>query len=85
MPQYRDKKLLQRIAIALKQLREARGLTQVEVFDDTGIHIGRLETAKVNITLSTLALLGEYYKISLSEFMRKVEVMELPAREKRKR
>lgn len=69
----------------MKQLREARGLTQVEVFDDTGIHIGRLETAKVNITVSTLALLCEYYKMSFSEFMWKVEVMDLPVREKRKR
>jgi transcriptional regulator with XRE-family HTH domain len=85
MTHYRDKKLLQRIAISLKQLREVRGLTQVEVFDDTGIHIGRLETAKVNVTVSTLALLCEYYKMSFSEFMRKVEVMDLPVRDKRKR
>jgi len=73
MPQIRDSKLLQKIALVAKQLREQKGLTQEEVYNDTNIHIGRIETAKANLTVSTLSALCKYYKIRLSEFMKMVE------------
>ena len=73
MPQIRDTKLLQKIAIITKQLREKDDLTQEDVYNDTNIHIGRIETAKANLTVSTLSALCKYFKISLSEFHKKVE------------
>lgn len=73
MRQPRDAKLLQKIALVLKDLREAKSVTQEEVYNDTNIHIGRLEAAKGNPTVSTLAAICKYFKISLSEFHRKVE------------
>lgn len=73
MPQIRDRKLLQKIAIVIKELRDAKELTQEDVYNDTNIHIGRIETAKANLSVSTLSALCKYFKISLSEFHRKVE------------
>jgi len=73
MPQIRDTKLLQKIAIVIKQLREKDGLTQEDVYNDTNIHIGRIETAKANLSVSTLSALCKYFKISLSDFHKKVE------------
>ncbi len=73
MGQLRNIKLLKNIAVVLKQLRDDTGLTQDEVYDDTKIHVGRIETAKANLTVSTLAALCKYYKISLYEFYKKVE------------
>jgi transcriptional regulator with XRE-family HTH domain len=73
MGQLRDKKLLKNIALVIKELRETHDLTQEEVYNDTNIHVGRIETAKANLTVSTLSALCNYFKLSLSEFHKKVE------------
>lgn len=73
MGQIRDNKLLQKIALVVKQLREEKGVSQEEVYNETNIHIGRIETAKANVTVSTLGALCRYFKVSLSEFHKKVE------------
>ena len=73
MGQLRDTKLLQKIALVIKELRDARNLTQEEVYNDTNIHIGRIETAKANLSVSTLSALCKYFKIRMSEFHKRVE------------
>lgn len=73
MGQIRDTKLLKKIAIVMKKLREDSGLTQEDVYNDTNIHIGRIETAKANLTVSTLSALCKYFKIKLSEFHKEIE------------
>lgn len=73
MAQVRDTKLLQKIALVLKELRDEKGLTQEDVFNDTNIHIGRIETAKANLSVSTLAAICKYFRIKLSEFYLRVE------------
>ncbi|KYP15223.1 helix-turn-helix transcriptional regulator [Flavihumibacter sp. CACIAM 22H1] len=73
MSQIRDSQLLQKIAVVLKELREKHALTQEDVFGDTQIHIGRIETARANVTVSTLSRLCHYFDISLAEFFNKVE------------
>jgi len=73
MGQIRDTKLLQKIALVIKQLREERELSQEEVYNETNIHIGRIETAKANLSVSTLAALCKYFKIKLSEFHKRAE------------
>jgi len=73
MPQIRDTRLLQKIALAIKQLRETKGVSQEEVYNDINIHIGRIETAKANLSVSTLSALCKYFKIKISEFHKMVE------------
>ena len=73
MGQIRDTKLLQKIALVIKELREAKNLTQEDVYNDTNIHIGRIETAKANLSVSSLSALCKYFKIPLSEFHKMVE------------
>jgi transcriptional regulator with XRE-family HTH domain len=73
MAQIRDTALLKKIAVVLKKLREDRDLNQDEVYDATKIHIGRIETAKANLSVSTLSALCNYFDLSLSEFHKKVE------------
>ena len=73
MANIKDIKLLQKIALALKELREKKDLTQEEVYNETNIHIGRIETGKANINISTLAALCTYYQIKLSDFLKMVE------------
>ena len=73
MGQLRDIKLLQKIALVIKELRDAKNLTQEQVYNDTNIHVGRIETAKGNLSVSTLAALCKYFKIRMSEFHKRVE------------
>ena len=68
MQRWRDTKLLEAVAGRLKELRIAKGVSQETVYEDTGIHIGKIETARYNITVSTLSRLCNYYGITLKEF-----------------
>lgn len=60
--------LIEAIAKKLKAIRMAKGLSQEVVFNDTQIHVARVETAKINITVSTLNDLCKYYELTLEEF-----------------
>ena len=73
MGQIRNDKLLNDIAIQVKRIRESKGLTQEEVYNDTGIHVGRIETAKSNVTVSTLDALCKYYDLQLHQLLKSIE------------
>ncbi len=68
MNHVRSQQLLWWIAWRIKRLREDRGVSQEMMYMDTQIHVARIETAKVNITLSTLEVICRYFGISFSEF-----------------
>jgi transcriptional regulator with XRE-family HTH domain len=70
--QLKNQELIDQIVAKLKQLRTERGLTQEDVYNDTGIHIARIETGKVNISISTLAALASYFNISLEVFFQNI-------------
>lgn len=73
MPQVRDVSLLSKIAQVLKELREDMDVSQEEVYNETNIHIGRIETCKTNVSVSTLAALLKYFNIKMSDFFARVE------------
>lgn len=60
--------MLQAIAAGLRDLRKERNLSQIDVYIDTDIHIGRIERGKTNISITTLSDICDYYRISLEEF-----------------
>jgi transcriptional regulator with XRE-family HTH domain len=76
MAQLINKKLLQAMAVLLKELRGKKNLSQQEVNSDTGIHLGRIETGKHNFSVSTLDALCKYYEISPMEFYKRVETID---------
>jgi len=71
--QLKNQELIDQIVAKLKQLRTEHGLTQEDVYNDTGIHIARIETGKVNISISTLAALASYFNISLEVFFQNIK------------
>ncbi|MAU17152.1 MAG: transcriptional regulator [Muricauda sp.] len=73
MKKIKNKELLTSISLAFKELRSNEGLTQQNVKDDTGIHIGRIETTTNDPSSSTIFELCKYFKIPLSEFYRRLE------------
>jgi transcriptional regulator with XRE-family HTH domain len=70
--QLKNDELIKQIVLLIKQLREERGLTQEDVYNDTGIHIARIETAKVNISISTLHALADYFELTLELFFQRI-------------
>ncbi len=68
-----NKALLDKIAIRIKQLRNDRNISQLTFFNDTEIHIARIELGKINITISTLKDICDYFEISLSEFFNDIK------------
>lgn len=61
---------MREIAVKIKRLREERGISQEVVYADTQIHVARIETARVNISVSTLGAICKYFGISLAEFFK---------------
>ncbi|MFR4025264.1 MAG: helix-turn-helix domain-containing protein [Alistipes indistinctus] len=61
------------IAQKLKQIRQAKGLSQEFVYLETEVHVGRVESGKVNISVVTLSILCDYYGVTLEEFFRGIK------------
>lgn len=79
MKQIKNNQLLAAMRDVLKELRAETGLSQDAVITDiydlqsTTINLARIETGDGNISPSTLFMLCEYYKISISNFFKRVE------------
>ena len=65
-----NKELLLEIAKKIKQLREKKNISQDVFYIETDIHIARIETGKLNIRITTLQDICDYFEISLSEFFK---------------
>jgi transcriptional regulator with XRE-family HTH domain len=70
MAQLRDEILIKKIVEKIKKLRAQHGVTLEQFYYDTNIHLSRIESSKVNISVSTLNAICQYFKISLSEFLK---------------
>jgi transcriptional regulator with XRE-family HTH domain len=66
----RDQKLLNEIAVRIKKMRQTKNITLEAFYNDTGIHLARIEASKGNITVSTLKKICHYFDITLEEFFR---------------
>ena len=73
MGQRNDKALLKKIAARIKAIRERAEITQEQFYNDTDIHIGRIERAQTNITLVTLMHICKYFDVSLRDFFKEIE------------
>jgi transcriptional regulator with XRE-family HTH domain len=72
--QLKDQALLRSTEDGLKVLRRQRNLTQEDFYNDTGIHISRVETGRVNITLSTLKTILDYCQVPFSVFFQQINL-----------
>ena len=70
MGYYRDDILLDKIVAKIKKLREHKGVTLQEFYNDTSIHLARIESERRNLSVSQLNLICKYFGLSLSEFLR---------------
>jgi transcriptional regulator with XRE-family HTH domain len=61
--------VLANLAARLKAARERKQLTLQEVYDLTGIHVGRLEANRANMTILTLLTLCQTYEVQPAEII----------------
>jgi len=72
----KENELVQLIAKRIKQIRDTKNITQESFYNDTNIHIARIETGRTNITINTLYTICKYFGISLSDFFKDLEEVE---------
>ena len=72
MAQVLDKALLKKVTERLIEMRVRTGMSQLDVLNNVGIHVGRIEAGYSNVTISTLGRLCALYDTSLSEFMKSI-------------
>jgi transcriptional regulator with XRE-family HTH domain len=66
----RDETLIKKIMNRIEHLKKERGVTYLDIFHDTGIHLGRIISQKRDIPISTLSDICKYFGMSLSEFFK---------------
>lgn len=76
MKQRRDEILLREIARRIRVLRDKEDMSQIDFLIATDINISRIELAENNISISTLKAICDYFKISLSDFLKDIPVSE---------
>jgi transcriptional regulator with XRE-family HTH domain len=70
MPRLRNKQLIDKVILRIKKLREQNGVTVAEFYNDTGIHLARIESLKKDISLSTIGRICDYFDLTLHEFFK---------------
>jgi len=70
MDRFHDSGLVDKVVAKVRALREAKGTTLQEFYDDTGIHLARIEADRRDITLSTLKRICQYFGIPMSDFLK---------------
>ena len=74
----KDIQFLNDVARKLKDLRNARNLSQIRVTMDTGVNVSRAESGQRSSSAYSVALLCKYYGVTLEEFYRGIEITSVP-------
>jgi transcriptional regulator with XRE-family HTH domain len=67
-----DDQLLQAFGQRIRELRQARGLSQEQLADETGFHrtyIGMVERGERNLSLSNVGVFAKVFGISISDLL----------------
>ena len=68
-----EQKELKNFANLVKTHRVAKGVTQQDAYNDTGIHFARIEQGKRNINYLTLVKICNYFDKSLHDFFKQLK------------
>ncbi len=64
-----ETEILLKFASKIRELRFIKNVSQLEAYNDTGIHFGRIEQGKRNVSLTTIFKLAEYFKVSPKDLL----------------
>ncbi len=77
MAKRHNEKLLRQIAERLRDIRKELKITQDVVKKEVGVAISEIEGGRMNPTIMTIAILCQYYDVSLEDFFRGIEAGDL--------
>ncbi len=66
----RDEKVLRQVADRIREIRKELKITQTTVIEDTGINVGNIESSPLNLTITSIVILCDYFEVSLEDFFR---------------
>lgn len=69
-----DNKLIYQTGKHIKELRAKQGVSQETFYLDTKININRIERGNVNISVSTIEAICDYFDISPEDFFAGIDV-----------
>lgn len=64
----KENEVLLDLAKKIKTLRQLKGVTQEQMYNDTGIHVARIEQGKRDITFTTLKKIVAYFEVKMDIF-----------------
>ena len=64
-----EKEVLLHLARRIKELRKTKGVTQEQMYNDTGIHVARIEQGQRDISFTTLLKIAKYFEVELDVFV----------------
>jgi transcriptional regulator with XRE-family HTH domain len=73
MARNREKTFVRAVVSRIRKLREQKGVTLQEFYNDTGIHLARIESEERDLPVSTLKRICDYFDISVGEFFKAIE------------
>lgn len=73
MGRSQDTVFIKNVISRIKKMREQQGITLQEFYNDTGIHLARIESEKRDLPISTLQKICKYFDVPLSEFFKGIE------------
>ncbi|HEY9560937.1 MAG TPA: helix-turn-helix transcriptional regulator [Anseongella sp.] len=68
-----EEEFLLELAERVREVRAESGITQEKFYEDTNIHIARIEAGKSNISINTLCRICSYFKVSVKDFFGKIK------------
>ena len=71
---FRNKELINSIVFIIKKLRKENNITLEVFYFDISIHLARIEQGKQDINISTISKICDYFKLSIVDFFKLVEV-----------
>jgi len=70
MPRQSNQDLIEKIVLKIKKLRESKGVSLQEFYNDTGIHLARIESERRDLPITTLSRICDYFEVSLQDFFK---------------
>lgn len=64
----KENEVLLDLAKKIKTLRQLKGVTQEQMYNDTGIHVARIEQGKRDISYTTLKKIVGYFEVKMNYF-----------------
>jgi transcriptional regulator with XRE-family HTH domain len=69
----KDQEMIKALSVVLKEIRKSRSISQQMVYEETGIHVGRIELGSLNVSVTTLSRLCRFYHVNMIDLFARLQ------------